>query len=132
MMSRVKQGIVAGFIATVVVSVLELVNLLFAKVFDPFPEVVSRMFRLGDNLAAGWAIHFVIGSLVMGPLFAILYERLPTRTPETRGTLFAVAAWVAMMLITHMVFGGVMGNVFARLLAREKRAAGFIHGAPAH
>ena len=36
------------------------------------------------------------------------------------------------MLITHMIFGGVMGNVFARLLAREKRAAGFIHGAPAH
>ena len=31
-----------------------------------------------------------------------------------------------------MIFGGVMGNVFARLLAREKRAAGFIHGAPAH
>ena len=102
------------------------------------------------------AIHFVIGSLVMGPLFAVLYARLPTKTPETKGILFAVAAWVAMMLIismmgdprtfsgsagfgtfgwmliTHMIFGGVMGNVFARLLAREKRAAGFIHGAPAH
>lgn len=156
MMSRVKQGIVAGFVATVAVSILEAVNLLFAKVFDPFPEVVARMFRLGDNLAAGWAIHFIIGSLVLGPLFAVLYARLPTKTPETKGILFAVAAWVAMMLIismmgdprtfsgsagfgtfgwmliTHMIFGGVMGNVFARLQAREKRAAGFIHGAPAH
>ena len=156
MMSRVKQGIVAGFIATVAVSILEAVNLLFAKVFDPFPEVVAKMFGMPGNLAAGWAIHFVIGSLVMGPLFAVIYARLPTNTPETKGILFAVAAWVAMMLIismmgdprtfsgsagfgtfawmliTHMIFGGVMGNVFARLLAREKRAAGFIHGAPAH
>jgi hypothetical protein len=156
MMSRVKQGIAAGFIATVAVSIHEAVNLLFAKVFDPFPEVVARMFGLGSNLTAGWAIHFVIGSLIMGPLFAVIYGRLPTNTPETKGILFAVAAWVAMMLIitmmgdprtftgsagfgtfgwmliTHMVFGGVMGNVFARLLAREKRAASFIHGAPAH
>ena len=111
---------------------------------------------LPNAVGAGWAIHFVIGSVIMGPLFAVLYARLPTKTPETKGILFAVAAWVAMMLIismmgdprtfsgsagfgtfgwmliTHMIFGGVMGNVFARLLAREKRAAGFIHGAPAH
>ena len=40
MMSRVKQGIFAGFIATVVVSVLELVNLLFAKL------------KAGDDAAA--------------------------------------------------------------------------------
>ena len=103
MMSRVKQGIVAGFIATVAVSILEAVNLLFAKVFDPFPEIVARMFQLGDNLVAGWAIHFVIGSLIMGPLFAFIYPRLPTNTPETKGILFAVAAWVAMMLIISMM-----------------------------
>ncbi|MGH7026076.1 DUF6789 family protein [Brevundimonas sp.] len=155
MMPRVQKGILAGFSATVAVSILEAGNMLLGRMFDPFPGIVARMFGLSGNLAAGWAIHFVIGSLVLGPLFALLYTRLPTKTPETRGILFAVAAWVGMMLIitmmgdprtftgsagfgtfgwmliTHMVFGGVLGNVYARLLAREKRA-GFIHGAPAH
>ncbi|MET4685049.1 DUF6789 family protein [Brevundimonas faecalis] len=156
MMSRVKPGIIAGFVATLVVSILEAANLLFAKVFDPFPEIVARMFGMPGNLLAGWVLHFIVGSLVLGPLFAIAYSRLPTNTPETRGILFAVAAWVAMMLIitiigdprtftgsagfgtlawmliTHMIFGGVMGNVYARMLAREKRAAAFVDGAPAH
>lgn len=156
MMSRVKKGIIAGFIATVVVSVLELGNMLLGQMFDPFPSVVARLFGLPGNLAAGWVLQFVVGSLILGSLFGIIHERIPTRTPETKGILFAVAAWVAMMLfitmigdprtftgsagfgtfgwmlVTHMVYGGVMGNLYARLVQREKRAAAVIGAAPAH
>lgn len=156
MMSRVKKGIIAGFVATVVVSILELGNMLLGQMFDPFPSVVARLFGMPGNLAAGWALHFVVGSLVLGSLFAIIHDRIPTRTPETKGIMFAVAAWVAMMLfitmigdprtftssagfgtfgwmlVTHMVYGGVMGNLYARLVDRERRAAAPIGAAPAH
>lgn len=156
MMSRVKKGIVAGFVATAAVSLLEVANLLLGRFFDPFPGIVATMAGMPGNMAAGWVLHFIAGSLILGSLFGYLYPRLPTDTPETKGILFAVGAWVVMMLYiflignyrtftggagfgtlgwmlaTHMVFGGVLGNVYARLVAREKRAASMIDAAPAH
>ena len=155
MMSRVQKGLAGGVAGTVAVSLLELPNI-FLNWFDPTPAVIAHVIGMDGNMAVGWALHLAIGVLLLGPAFGYLCPRLPTDTPETKGILFAVAAWVAMMLIitmmgdprtfsgsagfgtfgwmliTHMIFGGVMGNVFARLLAREKRAASFIHGAPAH
>lgn len=156
MMSRVKQGLVVGFIGTAVVSLVEAVNILFLKMFLPFPEVIARFIGQAGNLPLGWVLHFIMGTVILGPLFVYLYPKLPTNTPITRGILFAVACWAALlllltmtgdrrlftgsdgfgvfgfMLICHMIFGGVMGNVYARLQAREKRAASVIGGAPAH
>ncbi len=156
MMSRVKNGVIAGFIGTVVVSIIEVGNILFLKMFLPFPEIIARFAGMPGNLAGGWVLHFLSGTLILGPAFAYLYPRLPTNTPITKGILFAVACWVvlllmvtlggdrrifagsegfgvfAFMLVCHMIFGGVMGNVLARLQAREKRAASFVGGAPAH
>ena len=154
MMSRVQKGIVAGFAATVVISVLEAVNVLvFNNFFAPFPGIIARVLGVG-SLSAGWVIHFLAGTFVLGPLFGILCPRLPTTTPETKGILFAVAAWVVLlvvmtltgdtlvfgrnfgtigwMLATHAVFGIVLGNVYARLVARDKRAHAVVGGAPAH
>lgn len=156
MMSRVKQGLVVGFIGTAAVSIIELANILFLKMFLPFPEVLARFVGQSGNMPLGWALHFAMGTLILGPLFVYLYPKLPTNTPITKGILFAVACWVGLLLILtmtgdrrlfsgsdgfgvfafmlgcHMVFGGVMGNVLARLKAREKLAASFIGGAPAH
>lgn len=135
---------------------MRLANLFLNHLFDPFPGVVARMFGMPGNMAAGWAIHLVMGTFVLGSLFGVLYPRLPTATPITKGIVFAVAAWVAMMLVItmsgdnrtftgssgfgtigwmlalHMVFGGVLGNAYARLVEREKRGAAPIGAAPAH
>ncbi|WP_427793041.1 DUF6789 family protein [Brevundimonas diminuta] len=155
-MSRVKKGIIAGFAATVAVSVLEVANLFLNHLFDPFPGVVARLFGMPGNMAAGWGLHLVIGTFALGSLFGVLYPRLPSATPVTKGIVFAVGAWVLMMLyITmagdyrtftgssgfgtfgwmlalHMVFGAVMGNVYARLVERERRGVAPIGAAPAH
>lgn len=153
MMSRVQKGLVAGAAATVVVSALEAINVLVLQWFAPFPLIVSNMLGLGRNLGAGWAIHVAIGVLILGPLFGILCPRLPTTEPETKGIVFAVGSFVLMlvalimlgdgalfgrnfatigwMLITNAVFGIVLGNVYARLVARDKRAP-IVVGAPAH
>ena len=156
MMSRVKKGIIAGFVATVAVSVLEIANLFLNHMFDPFPGIIAQMFGMPGNMAAGWVIHLLMGTFVLGSLFGVVYPRLPTATPITKGIVFAVGAWVLMMigvvafgnyrtftagsgfgtiawlLITHAVFGIVLGNVYARLVAREKRGAVYVGGAHAH
>ena len=153
MMSRVQKGLVAGFAATCAVSLLETLNLLTVKWFTPFPGVIGHILGL-DNLALAWVVHAVVGTLVLGPLFGALCPRLPTDTPESKGIVFAVGAWVLMMLVimlggdasvfgsnfatigwmlaTHAVFGIVLGNVYARLVAREKRAGVIVGAAPAH
>jgi hypothetical protein len=101
--------------------------------------------------------------VVLGPLFGVLCPRLPTDTAETKGILFAVGAFVLMgltvaplagvlgerpvgvffilagfgtfawMIVTHAVYGIVLGNVYARLVERERRRGhDVVHGAPAH
>jgi len=153
MMSRVQKGMVAGAAATVIVSLMEAINVLFLQWFAPFPLIVSNILGLGRNMPAGWAIHVAVGVLVLGPLFGILCPKLPTDTPETKGILFSVVAFVALMvvmmvvgdngvfgtnfgtigwlLVTNAVFGIVMGNVYARLVARDKHAPSVAGGAAA-
>ncbi len=155
MMSRVKKGIVAGFVATLVISVLEAVNI-FAlnSMFQPFPGMVAGLLGMDGNLAAGWAIHLFSGTFILGSLFGVLCPRLPTDTAETKGIVFAVGAWVVMMLgvffigdsqvlgsnmatlgwmlVTHIVFGIVLGTVYSRLVEREKRAHAVVGAHPAH
>lgn len=155
MMSRVKKGIFAGFVATLVISVLEAINI-FAlnSMFQPFPGMVASLLGMDGNLAAGWAIHLFSGTFILGALFGVLCPRLPTDTAETKGIVFAVGAWVVMMLgvffigdsqvlgsnmatlgwmlVTHIVFGIVLGTVYSRLVEREKRAHAVVGAHPAH
>lgn len=153
MMSRVKKGLVAGLVATLATSLLEVPNM-FLNWFDPFPNIIARTLGL-ESMAMGWALHLAAGALILGPLFGYLYPRLPTDTPETKGIVFAVGAFIIMLLgvfmlgnhntftgssgfgtvawllITHAVFGIILGNVYGRLVEREKRAAHAVHGHPA-
>lgn len=154
MMSRVQKGFVAGVFAMAVIAALEAVNILALKWFAPFPLIVSNLLGLGRNLTAGWAIHLAVGVLILGPLFGYLYQRLPTSTPEAKGIAFAVGAFVVMllgfivlgdggtmgrnfgtlgwMLAVNAIFGIVMGNVYGRLEARERRARRMAEGVLAH
>ena len=156
MMSRVKNGIVAGFVATVAVSVLEAINIFALKMFDSFPAVVARMFGMPNNLAAGWILHFVMGTIVLGGAFGLMYDKLPTKTPVAKGIAFAVGAWVVMllyitmiipqaralpsgsgsiivwMLATHAIFGVILGHVYHKMLMRDKAHAHPVGAAPAH
>ncbi len=157
MMSRVQKGMIAGFVATVAVSILEAVNLFAGRWVEPFPIFVAGLIGMPGNLMVGWIVHFIAGTIILGSLFGILCPRMPGQTPETKGIIFAVGAWavlmvmvflagdprmfrdsggfgmVAWMLVSHAVFGIVLGNVYARLVEREKRAAKLMDGiAPAH
>ena len=156
MMSRVKNGIVAGVTATVVVAVIEAINMFVLKMFTPFPMIVAKMFGMAGNAAAGWGLHILFGIVVLGGAFGLLYDRLPTKVPMAKGIAFAVGAWVllmiyatmvvpgqrilpsggfegmAWMLVTHAVYGAVLGWAFERLLKREKAHIHPVGAAPAH
>ena len=154
MMSRVQKGLVAGLAATASVSLLEAINILALKWFAPFPLILANVLGMPGNLTVGWIAHAVAGVFVLGPLFGILCPRLPTDTPESKGILFSVGAFVLFMLalmvvgtpgafgrnfgtigwilISHAVFGIVLGNVYARQVARDKHAHPVIDAAVAH
>lgn len=156
MMSRVQKGLVAGFAATVVVSVLEAINMTVGHWAVSFPQLLSFMFGVREIPAVGWVAHIAAGTLILGPLFGILCPRLPTDTPESKGILFAVGAFILMglflaplmntgmffmragfgtlawMIASHAIFGIVLGNVYGRLVRREKKLAHPVGVAPAH
>ena len=167
MMSRVQKGMIAGFAATVAVSVLEAVNLYGAPMLgmEPwavsFPRLLSVMLQTPDLMIVGWIAHFIVGTFVLGPIFGVLCPRLPTDTPESKGILFAVGAFIVMgltvaplvglaggrpvgiffmeagfgtlawMIATHAVYGIVLGSVYGRLMARDKLHHP-VGAAPAH
>ncbi|MFN3353112.1 MAG: DUF6789 family protein [Brevundimonas sp.] len=145
MMSRVQMGALSGLAGAIAVAVLEVANVILGPWAVPFPRMIAAMLQVPDMTVVGWVGHFVVGALVLGPIFGMLCPRLPTDTPETKGILFAVGAFLVMMLTVaplsgvgmlgaraglggvlwmlggHIVFGIVMGNVYARLVARNKR-----------
>ncbi|MGB8714620.1 MAG: DUF6789 family protein [Onishia taeanensis] len=141
MMSPVFRGLMAGFTATLVISLILLLRLAAGIIpwYNPI-EVMNLAAQdlLGtpDSQMLAWGIHFVVGTVVWGLLFTLLEPYLPGRTPTRRGLEFGVATWLVVMvtvfplagsgffglgfglvaplsmLIAHLVFGAVIGAVY--------------------
>ena len=144
-------GIVAGLMATLALSALMLLKSAAGLMpqLDP-PRMISQMMGAQTPLV-GWAVHFMIGTLAWGILFALLYRHLPGR-PWLRGSIFATGAWLVMMLVMmpmagagmfgmglglgimapvatlmmHWLFGIVLGTVYA---AQSRRRESAVSGA---
>jgi hypothetical protein len=143
-MNSIGKGIVAGFLATVLVSILMLIK----AVIGLMPEVnVIAMLggMIGGGPTIGWIAHFLIGAVFWGTLFALLQHSIPVGRGWPKGVLFSVAAWLLMMLavmpiagagffgmrlglvapvmtlIIHVIFGAVLGGIFAALQIPPKR-----------
>jgi len=154
MQSNIVKGIVAGFCATVVLTLIMVVK--FAAGVIPQVNLAALMSGLlTAPVYVGWGVHFVIGTLIWGPLFAVLAPRIPGSTAIIKGVLFAMAAWVLMQLLVlpvagmglfgvaygfgatvmtfalHAIYGVVLGLVFAQLKGvwHVKGPASDAHGA---
>ncbi|CAN5147453.1 hypothetical protein BH24PSE2_BH24PSE2_06790 [soil metagenome] len=156
---RTINGIIAGFIATIVLSLLMLMK--SAMGMMPEVNVIQMLAKMGSmyaglplNPMVGWVMHFVIGSIAWGAIFAWATSVLPGGF-VMKGIVFSVAAWVLMMigpmpmagaglfglnlgvaapiatLVLHIIFGAVLGGTFGWLEARRKAGApeGAAHGA---
>lgn len=130
------KGIIAGFIATVLISAI----FMLFNAIGVYPEldIVHLIDQLGSVARTGaWVDHFIVGTLLWGPIFAAFVSMSSETRPRwQKGLIFGAIAWVAMMVIfmpvvgmglfgqklglvgsvgmfgLHMVYGLVLGVVF--------------------
>lgn len=148
-MNRTINGIVAGFAATFVLSVL-----MFMKgTTGLMPQLdvitmLSSMVGTPHAAGVGWLLHFLIGTIVWGTLFAWIAPSLPGGGDLVKGVIFGAGAWLLMMiavmpmagaglfamnlgvmapvmtLMLHLIFGAVLGFTYQRLpLSRRRLSA---------
>jgi hypothetical protein len=144
------KGIVAGFVATVVLSAMMLMKQSMGLMPELDPIAMLTSMAGASSPALGWIAHFVIGSIFWGVGFAIVSPYL-FGPYWLRGTIFAVAAWLMMMvvvmpmagaglfgldlgtmvpvatLVLHVVFGVVLGGTYGLLGAEKESIAGYPH-----
>jgi hypothetical protein len=145
-MQNVPVGLAAGFIATVVLSAMMVIK----GMMGVMPELnIAAMIgmMMGASVMVGWIAKFMIGTIVCGGGFALLYGLIPGRNAVVKGIGFGVAPWVGMMLflmtmvgsglfgmtydimapvmtlLLHVVFGAVLGSVYGMLLQHETLSA---------
>lgn len=144
MNNKWNNGLLAGLIATIVLSVLMVAK--SALGLMPAVNAIAMLakiagdFGLPSSAVVGWLAHLAIGIVLWGLVFAGTYETWPG-TPPIRGAVFSVMAWLLMMsmvlpmagagffgvnvglaapvatLVLHLIFGLVLGAVFGRLCA---------------
>src|SRR6516162_6219423 len=86
------KGMVAGFVATVVLSTLMLMKAMMGVMPELNPiKMIANM--LGVPPAVGWSMHFMIRTVLWGTLFAWLDPTIPREGHWLKGILFAVGAW---------------------------------------
>ena len=132
------RGIIAGLIATVVLSIL----MVLKGTMGMMPElnVIAMLAgQMGGQVIMGWIAHFVIGAIIYGLAFANIGSSLPGGSDTIRGISLAVIGWLIMMivimpmmgagffamsmgimaavatLILHIIFGAVLGFSYSKL-----------------
>jgi len=98
-------GIAAGFVATVVLSAMMLVKHSMGLMPELDPIAMITAMAGANSPALGWIAHFVIGSIFWGIGFAVVSPYLPGPF-WLRGVIFAVGAWLLMMIVMMPMAGG--------------------------
>lgn len=140
-MNNIGKGVIAGFAATVVLSMLMLMKSAMGLMpeLDPISMLSGMM---GSGAAMGWGAHFMIGTLIWGALFALAGPALPGGSLWLKGVIFGAGAWLLMMvavmpmagagffglniglgaplmtLMLHLIYGAVLGGTYAALQNR--------------
>lgn len=138
-MGDLPKGIESGFAATILISIL----ILLQKAMGVQPQF-DLLAWLGKAAGSSdpifiWMLHFIVGSVFWGLGFAVLSPHL-FGPHWLRGAVFGVLAWLVMMLVflpsaglpvfasgmgpaipavafgLHLVFGVVMGEVYHLLV----------------
>jgi hypothetical protein len=137
-MSNTTKGLIAGFVATVVLSAVILLKTQLG--IAPEHTVLFQLSKLAGGVVGGWMDHFIIGVLVWGMLFAGFDSVMPPSVPYwLKGIIFSMLAWVVAMvvflpfvgmgffgmkvgplpavlnLVQHLIYGVVLGVTYGLL-----------------
>jgi len=147
-MYKIRNSMTAGFIATVILSVLMVMKMKMGLM--PDLNAIRMMTTMAHGMLGtpatpliGWAMHFMIGTVLWGVLFALLGKALPGGGYVSKGLSFGVLAWALMMvmvmpmagagffglslgvmapvmtLMLHLVYGAALGGVYGKLSGPE-------------
>jgi uncharacterized membrane protein YagU involved in acid resistance len=111
---NVKAGLLAGFIATVVLSILMIGKgaMGFAPQLSPIEDIVhvgELLTGIRLPMPVGWVGHFLLGTVAWGIAYTVLLPRLPG-VALVKGLIFGALAWLAMMIIFMPLAGnGLFG-----------------------
>ena len=146
-MKRIGTGLLAGLIATIVLSALMVAKAVMGimPALD-LPRMLAGMAGSPNDPSIGWVIHFVIGVVLYGVAMALLGARVRTTgSAGGRGVLLGIAGWLIMMvalmpmagagmfgmrlgamapvmtLMLHLIFGAVLGWSFGGMLDGQPR-----------
>lgn len=112
-MARLGNGILAGFAATIVLSIFMMMKQMMGMM--PQMDVIAMLTKMSgaSTPLMGWVMHFMIGSIVWGGLFALLHDRIPGGSTIVRGIVFGIGAWLMMMVVVMPMAGaGLFGMNF--------------------
>jgi Family of unknown function (DUF6789) len=129
-MSHLIKAIIAGFIATSVMTILIFIKHHFGAVSElNFVEIINNMntnyFGLPETPWGAWLVHFCTGSLVYGVVFAYFNPML-TDSNIFNGIIIAIGAWFVMMLVILPLTGG---GLFGVVLGEHARLTALVlHG----
>jgi hypothetical protein len=128
-MSNALRGMVAGFVATLVLGAL----LLLKDTLGLWPQlnIITLLSTLGGiSTPAAWMDHFIVGTVVWGLLFS-LFDAVGLNLPHwLRGVIFGVFAWLMMMLLFMPAAGaGLFGNKIGIVAPVVMLAMHLIYGA---
>ena len=104
-MSNAMKGVIAGFIATLVLTAVMLLKAQFQLV-PPELSIMSLLGRIAGGNVAAWSDHFIIGTLIWGLTFSGFDAVVPNKPYWLKGIMFSVLAWLVMMLV-FLPFAGV-------------------------
>jgi hypothetical protein len=142
--SKIVKGLIAGFVATVVLTILMMMKKTLGVMpeLDPvhmLSEMAAQNMGMEPNIMIGWIMHFMIGSVAWGGTFIVLNNVLPGTSQIAKGISLGIVVWFMMMIgpmpmsgaglfglnmgilapvmtfMLHIVFGVVLGAVFIRL-----------------
>ncbi|MEP7056594.1 MAG: DUF6789 family protein [Caldimonas sp.] len=143
-MRDIPKGMLAGLVATIVLSVLMVLKAMMGLMPQlDLPKMIAGMVGSPDMPLIGWIVHFAIGIVVYGVAIAVLDSKLPGTSHVGRGIMLAVIGWLIMMvmlmpmagaglfgmnmgimapmmtLVLHLVFGAVLGWVYGRSMGAQ-------------
>jgi hypothetical protein len=78
------RGIIAGLIATVVLSLLMFVKGMVGVMPD-LNVIAMLASQMGGSMAIGWTAHFIIGAILYGLVLANLDSMIPGGSDISRG-----------------------------------------------
>ena len=127
---NVKAGLIAGFMATVALSILMIAKSAMGLMpqLNPIEDnvhVAHVLTGLTLPLPFGWLAHFLLGTVIWGLLYAALHASLPG-APVVKGLIFGVLAWLAMMNRLH----AAMRSWPVRAVARASRGGSDARSSP--